>query len=126
MHIAEIGTHSRRAPGLNAPSAEPLITDAEIGVIHLEIPAGLAMGEHDHGASQIVLVPLRGELELRQGEECRPLSPGMAAHIAAGERVGLANHGNTPASVILIACPPQFVHRVAASWPEVAEASRVR
>ena len=126
MHVSEIGTHPRRAPGINGPSAEPLITSGIselLGVIHLEIPAGVAMPEHDHGASQIVLIPLAGALELRQGEHTSPLSYGMAAHIGVGERVGLANTGDRPASVILVATPPQFVHRVA-TWPEAAAMSK--
>jgi quercetin dioxygenase-like cupin family protein len=125
VHISEIGTHPRRSPGINGPSAEPLITnDASelLGVIHLEIPAGVTMPEHDHGASQIVLIPLSGAIELRQGEHISPLSNGMVAHIGVGERVGLANTGDTQASVVLVATPPQFVHRVA-TWPEAAATS---
>lgn len=120
MHITEIGSHPRRSPGINGPSAEPLIANGVsdlLGVIHLEIPAGVAMPEHDHGASQIVLIPLSGAVELRQGENISPLSHGMTAHIDAGERVGLANTSDTAASIILVATPPQFVHRVA-NWPE--------
>lgn len=126
MHISEIGTHPRRSPGINGPSAEPLITNEAselLGVTHLDIPVGVAMPEHDHGASQIVLIPLSGAIELRQGERTRSLSNGMVAHIGVGERVGLANTGDMPASVILVATPPQFVHRVAA-WPEAAATSK--
>lgn len=124
MHVSEIGTHPRRSPGINGPSAEPLITTGIselIGVIHLVIPAGVAIPEHDHGASQIVLIPLSGSLELRQGEHRRPLSYGMAAHIGVGERIGLANLDAVPATVMLIASPPQFVHRIATTWPETQD-----
>jgi quercetin dioxygenase-like cupin family protein len=123
MHVAEVGTHPRRSPSLGGPSAEPLITTGIselIGVIHLEIPAGAAIPEHDHGASQIVVIPLTGSLELSQGEHRRPLSKGMAAHIGLGERVGLANRDVRPATVMVIASPPEFADRIAASWPTQA------
>jgi quercetin dioxygenase-like cupin family protein len=105
MYVSQVGTHPRRAPGVNGPSAEPLITSnvsESIGVVHLEIPAGFSMPEHDHGTSQIVLVPLSGSLELRQGEYRRQLTFGTAAHIGVGERVGLANLEDGPATVMAL------------------------
>ena len=123
MYVAQVGTHPRRAPGANGPSAEPLITSSvseSIGVVHLEIPAGVAMPEHDHGASQIMLIPLSGALELRQGEHRSRLKCGTAAHIGVRERVGLANLEDGPATVMVIASPPQFADRIASAWPAVA------
>lgn len=127
MHVSEIGTHPRRSPGVNGPSAEALITSGVselIGVLHLEIPAGVALPEHDHGASQIVLIPLSGALELRQGAHRLPLSYGMAAHVGLGERVGLANPDNVPATVMVIASPPEFVDRIATVWPHMTTAAQ--
>lgn len=124
MYVSRVGTHPRRAPGASGPSAEPLLTSSvseAIGVVHLEIPAGVAMPEHDHGASQIVLIPLSGSLELRQGERRERLLIGTLAHVGVGERVGLANLEGVPATVLVVASPPQFVDRIASAWPEVTK-----
>ena len=120
MHIAEISTSSRRrAPLPNGPIAQALtspdISD-QLAVVHVELPAGGAMPEHDHGASQIVLIPLSGSVELRHDGTRRILSAGSAAHIATGERVSLVNPGTEPASLMVVASPPEFAGRLA-SWP---------
>ncbi|MGW7380660.1 cupin domain-containing protein [Streptomyces sp. NPDC054794] len=80
------------------------------------MPAGGGMPEHDHGPSEIVLIPLAGSVELRHDGLARTLSPGMTAHIAVGERVSLANPGTEPASVMAMASPPDFT-RSLAGWP---------
>lgn len=120
MHIGEIGTGiRRRAPLLNGPIVEAL-TDAatsdQVAVVHMEIPPGAGMPEHDHGTSQIVLIPLSGSVDLCHDGKTRTLAPGSAAHIATGERVGLANPGSDPVSLMVVASPPQFAGRLAA-WP---------
>jgi hypothetical protein len=54
MHIAEISTSTRRrAPLPNSPIAQPLTSpdvSDQLAVVHLELPAGGALPEHDHGA----------------------------------------------------------------------------
>ncbi|MGW4560845.1 cupin domain-containing protein [Streptomyces sp. NPDC004561] len=120
MHIAEIATTPRRrAPLPNGPTAA-LLTTAEtsdqVAVLHVELPVGAAMPEHDHGASQIVLIPLSGSVEVRHAGEARTLTAGTTAHIATGERVSLANPGTEPASIMVLASPPEFADRVK-SWP---------
>ena len=120
MLISEIRTAPRlRAPIPGGPTAAPLIPTSasdQVAVIHVEIPAGGGMPEHDHGTSQIVLIPLSGSIEVRHDNKARILSAGMAAYIATGERVSLANPGPEPASLMVIASPPQFAERLAA-WP---------
>lgn len=120
MLISEIRTTPRlRAPIPGGPTAAPLIPTGvsdQVAVVHVEIPAGGGMPEHDHGASQIVLIPLSGSIEVQQANQTRILSAGMAAHIATGERVSLANPGSEPASLMVIASPPQFAERLA-TWP---------
>src|SRR5579875_3360645 len=120
MHIAEIGGGTRRrAPFPGGPTAEPLVPaeiSGQVAVVHLEIPAGGGIPEHDHGASQIVLIPLSGSAELHHDGQARALSPGMAAHIAMGERVRLANPGTEPASLMVVASPPEFAGHLE-SWP---------
>jgi quercetin dioxygenase-like cupin family protein len=121
MHIAEIATSPRRrAPVPGGPTAA-LLTTAEtsdqVAVLHVELPAGATMPEHDHGASQIVLIPLAGSVELHHNGQSRTLTAGTAAaHIAIGERVSLANPGDQPASLMVVASPPEFAGRLA-SWP---------
>ncbi len=121
MHIAAAGTGTRRrAPIPAGPIVEMLTPDAAAGgqpaVVHMEFPAGAGLPEHDHGASHIVLVSLTGTVELRQGERVGTLAQGAAAHIPAGERISLRNPGDQPATVMMVATPPDFVAHLA-SWP---------
>ncbi|MFS4091203.1 cupin domain-containing protein [Streptomyces sp. AF1A] len=120
MHIAEIATAPRhRAPVPGGPTAALLTTPGtsdQLAVLHVEIPAGGGMPEHDHGSSQIVLIPLAGSVEVHHDGQVRTLSAGMAAHIGTGERVRLANPGSEPASLMVVAGPPEFAGRVT-TWP---------
>lgn len=120
MIIGQISTTPRhRAPIPGGPTVAPLTpagSSGQVAVVHVEIPAGGGMPEHDHGASEIVLIPLSGTAELRNGSQVQILSAGMAACIARGERVSLANPGPGPASLMVVASPPQFARRLAA-WP---------
>lgn len=120
MLITEIGTvPRRRAPVPGGPTAAMLTdpdTSSQVAVVHLEIPADGGMPEHDHGDSEIVLIPLSGSVELWHRGEPRTLRTGMAGHIATGERVSLANPGPEPASLLVVVTPPQFAERLAA-WP---------
>jgi quercetin dioxygenase-like cupin family protein len=68
------------------------------------------MPEHDHGVSEIVLIPLSGSVNLHHDGQARTLSAGMTAHIATGERVSLANPGAEPASLMVVTSPPQIPH----------------
>ncbi|MEU6070022.1 MULTISPECIES: cupin domain-containing protein [Streptomyces] len=121
MHVAEIATSPRRrAPVPGGPTAALLttaVTSDQVAVLHIELPAGATMPEHDHGASQIVLIPLAGSVELHHDGQARTLTAGTAAaHIAVGERVGLANPGAEAASLMVVVSPPEFAARLA-SWP---------
>jgi quercetin dioxygenase-like cupin family protein len=120
MIIGQISTTSRRrAPipgGPTVASLTPASSSGQVAVVHVEIPAGGGMPEHDHGASEIVLIPLSGTAELRNDGQTQTLSAGMAAWIARGERVSLANPGPEPASLMVVASPPEFARRLAA-WP---------
>jgi quercetin dioxygenase-like cupin family protein len=93
-------------------------TSDQVAVIHVEIPAGGGMPEHDHGASQVVLIPLVGSVQVRHGQDVHTVVPGSAAHIDTGERVSLVNPGSEPASLMVVASPPEFAAGLAA-WPVV-------
>lgn len=122
MHVTDIGSATRRrAPVADGPTVAPLTTPEtsdRVAVVHMELPAGGRMPEHDHGPSQIVLIPVSGSVELRHGEDVHALGPGSAAHIGTGERVALANPGSEPASLMVVASPPEFASRLSA-WPTV-------
>lgn len=120
MHVAHVGTTPpRRAPVPGGPTAEALIAlgaSDQVAVIHMEIPAGGRLPEHAHGASQVVLIPLSGSVDLQHGDDHHTLLPGSATHVDTGERVGLANHGPVPASLMVVVSPPDFAAHLAA-WP---------
>jgi quercetin dioxygenase-like cupin family protein len=94
----------------------PVGVSDQVAVVHLEIPGHGSMPEHDHGASEIVLIPLAGSIELRHDGTTRTLSTGSAGHVARGERVSLRNPDGEPVSLMVVASPPDFVKRLA-TWP---------
>ncbi|MDQ2813810.1 MAG: cupin domain-containing protein [Actinomycetota bacterium] len=109
-------TPRRRAPILGGPAVAtlpPASRSGQVAAVHVEIPAAGGMPGHDHGASEIILIPLSGTTEGRHDGQTRTLSAGLAAHIAAGERVSLANPGPGPAAVMVVASPPEFARRLA-------------
>jgi quercetin dioxygenase-like cupin family protein len=120
MRITDISqTPRRRAPISQGPAAAiltPPESSGQLAAIHVEIPAGGGMPEHDHGPSEILLIPLSGTAELRHGHQVSVLRPGTTAHITIGERVSLANPGPQPAALMVVASPPDFASRLA-SWP---------
>ncbi|WP_406446906.1 cupin domain-containing protein [Streptomyces sp. NBC_01613] len=120
MHVATVGTTPlRRAPVPGGPTAEVLIAPGisdQVAVIHMEIPAGGRLPEHAHGASQVVLIPLSGSVDLHHGDDQHTLLLGSAAHLDTGERIGLANRGPVPASLMVVVSPPDFAAHLAA-WP---------
>lgn len=69
-----------------------------------------------------MLIPLCGTAELRhdrpdgQDGPAITLLTGRAAYITRGERVSLTNPGSEPASVMVIASPPEFAGQLA-TWP---------
>lgn len=64
---------------LGGPTAA-LLTPADaserVAAIHVKLPAGGGMPEHDHGASEVLLVPLAGSVEVRHGGQAWTLSVG--------------------------------------------------
>ena len=120
MTIGQITTTSRHRAaipgGPTVASLTPVGSSDQVAVVRVEIPAGGGMPEHDHGVSEIVLIPLSGTAELRNDGKAQTLSAGMAAYIACGERVSLANPGSEPAFLMVVASPPEFARRLAA-WP---------
>jgi quercetin dioxygenase-like cupin family protein len=82
---------------------------AGLAAIRVTIAAGAQLGEHDHGSSDALLIPLAGRLTLRGGDGEAQLAPGLVVFVAAGERVSVENTGETPASMAVCFAPPTFV-----------------
>ncbi len=98
MHVATIGaTPRRRVPVLGGPEVEMLTaTDGSdwVAMVHREIPADVAMPEHDRGPSRIVVVLLSGVVRVTGGGTESRLAPGFVAHTARGERLSVTDSGN--------------------------------
>lgn len=120
MNIIDIpSSPARRGPVADGPTVRPLLgpdSGAPVAVLHVTVPAGGGMPEHDHGPSHAALIPVLGQLRLRHGGDDHDLGPGTATHIGVGERVCLANLGAEPAELIVVAAPPEFADALI-SWP---------
>lgn len=77
------------------------------------------MPEHDHGGSDVVLVPVSGSVEITMGGDMIAVGVGDAALIRKEERVALRNPANQPAQLLVAAGPASFVAAIRA-WPDVA------
>lgn len=91
-----------------------------LGVLHVTVPAGGAMVEHDHGPSATLLVALGGEarlVDVADGDRPLPLTPGTVTLIPVGRRVRLENPGAVPARLLAVLTPPDFTAQIE-RWPE--------
>ncbi|MEM9566563.1 MAG: cupin domain-containing protein [Actinomycetota bacterium] len=112
---------TKRPPAPNAPTVTVLFGGEEggpdVGVVRVAIPAGAGMPEHDHGGSDVVLVPQVGSVEISHGDETIVVGVGDAALIRKDERVSLRNPGEGEVEVLVAAGPPAFLTSIRA-WPE--------
>ncbi|MCW2916896.1 MAG: Cupin domain [Actinomycetia bacterium] len=83
-----------------------------LAAVRINVPAGARMGEHAHGDSETLLTVLTGEIVLHSKDGPHPLRPGVIAHVAVGEQVGVANPGDQPATLLAIFTPPEFAVRL--------------
>ena len=84
---------------------KPLIFGEKVGIIHLEIPAGLEVSPHAHPMEGVIYC-LSGELEVISSDETVTISSGTAMLVPPNVAVGIKNRGHTPVNVILISSPP--------------------
>lgn len=124
MRLCQSGNGDVRKPPVpNGPTVEVLFggTDGgpDVGVVRLVVPAGAEMAEHDHGGSDIVLLPQVGAVEISTAEETIAVGVGDAALVLKDERVALRNTGNGDAQVIVAAGPAAFVASIR-NWPAPA------
>ena len=80
-------------------------TSAEMAAIRVTVAAGSRLGEHDHGNSDALLLPLAGRLTLRDRDSEAQLAPGAIAFVAAGERVSVESSGESAASMVVCFAP---------------------
>jgi len=111
----------RQAPVPAGPELEIVVGagDGPFGVLDVTMPVGGAMPEHDHGASEVLLVPRAGSLRLVEAEGTRrvtELEPGVLATIPVGCRVRLENAGSEEARVLVVLSPPDFAAKIE-GWP---------
>lgn len=84
-------------------------TPAQLAAIRVTVAPGARVGEHDHGGSDALLLPLAGRLTLRDRDGELQLAPGAMAFVAGGERVSVENSSDAPASMVVCFAPPTFV-----------------
>lgn len=121
MELCRRGEGVKRRPGFpKAPTVEVLFGGDDggpaVGVVRVVVPAGAGMPEHDHGGSDVVLLPQVGSVEISSGEETIQVAAGDAALVRREERVSLRNPNQTDAEVIVAAAPPAFLASIRA-WP---------
>lgn len=116
----------RRAPIEGGPTIEIVrgaARDRRTAVLHVTIPPGGGMPEHDHGASEVVLVPQEGTIRLIPADgTALELVPGSVGVVPIGRRVRLENATAQPARALVIVAPPNFAEGVA-SWPAAGDAT---
>lgn len=88
---------------------------ADVGVVRVVVPPGAGMPPHRHNGSDIVLVPVAGQVRLSQASESIDVHVGDAAFIGKDEVVSLTNPGEQEAELIVAAGPATFVSTVR-SW----------
>lgn len=123
MELIHSGEGARRRPPTpNAPTVEVLFGGddggPDVGVVRVSVPAGAVMPEHDHGGSDVVLVPVVGSVEISDADGTIAVGVGDAALLRKDETVSLRNPGDGAAEVIVAAGPPAFVASIRA-WPPV-------
>jgi quercetin dioxygenase-like cupin family protein len=105
----------------NGPTVEVLfggdVGGPDVGVVRVEVAPGGGMPEHDHGGSDVVVIPLEGSVEITKGGETVAAGVGDAVLVRKDERVALRNPADGPAHLVVAAAPVAFVASVLA-WPE--------
>ncbi len=125
MELVRAGEGTRRRPPApNAPTVEVLFggddRSPDVGVVRVSVPAGAAMPEHDHGGSDVVLIPVTGSVEISDTAKTISVGVGDAALVRKDERVSLRNPASSDVEVIVAAGPPKFVASIRA-WPAAGD-----
>lgn len=111
----------RKAPSPNGPEIE-IVIGADDGqamaLLAVTVPAGAAMADHSHGASEAMLIPQSGHLRLVNSDDdtAVELEPGVLATIPVDQRVRLENPTDEAAEALVMLTPPDFAAQLA-DWP---------
>lgn len=89
------------------------------GLIDVTLAPGAAMPEHDHAASEVMLIVRAGHALLTAVADgaVTELDPGVVVVIPVGERVRLENVGDSQARLLVVLTPPDFAS-VVETWSE--------
>lgn len=79
------------------------------GLLDVTVSARGAMPEHDHGASEALLILRSGALQLVEATCVTELVPGTVATIPVGCRVRLVNAGEEDAHLLVVLSPADFL-----------------
>ncbi len=123
MELRSRGDGLVRQPAPGAPVVEVLFggdeSGPDVGLVRVDIAPGSGMPEHDHGGSDVVLVPIVGSVVVSKGDESFSVGVGDALAIRKDEKVALRNPSDETAHVVVAAAPTAFVTAIR-SWPEMA------
>ena len=97
----------QEAEGLETPEGlmKPLIFGERLGLIHLNIPAGLEVSPHAH-TTEGVLYCLSGDLDVITDDGAVTLSSEAAMLVPPDTKIGIKNRSNAPVNALLISSPP--------------------
>lgn len=106
MRIVEADGPLVQALAPAGPTVEALIDqDPEgrrLAVTEVVIPPGEGMREHDHGASEALLVPLDGVLAVTCGTERQDISRGMVVLLDRAEQVQFLNQTSESFTMVVV------------------------
>ena len=80
---------------------------APVAVLHVTLPAGGGLPEHDHGPSHVTLIPLHGQVRLLHDGPNTTCGPEPRA-TSASASVSIPNPGADHAELLVVAAPPDF------------------
>jgi len=109
----------RKPPQPDSPTVTVFFAGDEspdLGMVEVAVPPGAGMPPHQHGGSDVVLVPISGHVLIAKDSEEIEVHVGDAALITRDEKVSLTNPGDEPARLIVAAGPANFVAGVR-EWP---------
>lgn len=120
----EIDQSSGRQPAPGAPVARVVIgseAGCRTGLIEVAVAPGGTMPEHEHGASEVLLIMRAGHVRLISAADgtVTNLDRDGVLVIPAGERVRLENPGEVEARLLVVLTPAAFADAVE-TWPEAA------
>jgi len=85
----------------------PLFVNEQLSLTKLRLPSKLAVPAHAH-KNNIVVVILKGQLDLLEGDNRLTLKEGDVFFIPGGVLVGLSNPYSIDVELLSVSCPPTY------------------